>query len=549
VTASSARTVPACLWTADPPAKVRELGEYAQRVSAVAFSPKDPTVFVTGSLDRTCFLWNVSIGAPVRGPFRLPGQIRTVALCPDGRTMLAGGSGGAAQFWDIDRRVPLFTPLHHPDAVSAVAFSADGRLACSVSWDLVWLWDATTGEALGAPAPHPKEVVAAAFAPDGRAFLTRGRDFTVRIWRTSPVRPTDARLAHNGWVTAVAFRPPDGKSFVTAVGGSDGRVRSWESAVPSTPADLLPNTGPLLSLAYSRDGRMFATGSVGREVRLCRVEAAGVRVASSRVLTLADRVWSVAFSPDGQTLLTGIEKRKAEFWDVATGTLKPPAIEHERAVYAVAYSPDGRWVATGSEDMTAQVWDAFTRRPHGRRLQHHGTVYALAFRPPDGRVILTASGDRTAQLWDAASGQPLGDPIQHPARVLAVAFSPDGSLFATGCGDGMARFWDAQRGHPLGRPVRHHGPVRALAFGPRPGSPERPDEGRWILLTGSEDLSARLMNVPAPLVATQERIQRMLEVTHGMTLDAHGIAEALAPESWDERRSAAGRDDLSLFLP
>jgi WD40 repeat protein/predicted Ser/Thr protein kinase len=559
VTAGSARTVPAYLWTTetDPPARVRELGEYAQRISAVAFSPKDPEVFVTGSLDRTCFVWNVSPGTPVRGPFRLPGQIRAVALSPDGRTMLAGASDGAAQFWDIERGVPLYAPLPHPDAVSAVAFSADGRHACSVSWDLVWLWDATTGEALGAPAPHPKEVVTALFAPDGRTFLTRGRDFSVRIWQTAPARPAGARLAHNGWVTAVAFRPPGGDSFLTAVGGSDGRVRSWETAVPSMPTDLLQNTGPLLSLACSGDGRMFAAGSVGREVRLLSASAAGAGASSHRALRLADRVWSLAFSPDGRTLLTGIEKRKAEFWDVATGALKPPAIEHERAVYAVAFSPDGRWVATGSEDMTAQVWDAVTRRPRGRRLQHHGTVYALAFRPPDGRVILTASGDRTAQLWDAASGEPLGDPIQHPARVLAVAFSPDGALFATGCGDGMARLWDAQSGHPLGRPVRHHRPVRALAFGPRPkprpgpgnSAPPAPDDGRWVLLTGSEDLSARLTDVPAPLTAPQEQIRRMLEVTHGMTLDPHGMAEALAPEPWNARRSAAGRDDFGLFLP
>jgi WD40 repeat protein len=206
----------------------------------------------------------------------------------------------------------------------------------------------------------------------------------------------------------------------------------------------------------------------------------------------------------------------------------------------VAYSPDGRYVATGSEDMTAQVWDAATRYPVGRRLQHHGTVYAVAFRPPDGRVLLTGSGDRTAQLWDAASGQPLGDPLQHPARVLAVAFSPDGALFATGCGDGSARLWDAQTGHPLGRPVRHRGPVRAVAFAPRPGNSPPTDDGRWILLTGSEDLSARLTNVPAPLRATQEQIRSMLEVTHGMTLDTHGLAEALGPESWSERRSAAG---------
>jgi WD40 repeat protein/predicted Ser/Thr protein kinase len=543
-TAGSVRTIPACLWATDPPSKLRELGEPTQRFTAAAFSPQDPNVFVTGSLDRTFFLWDATTGTPLRGPFRLPGQIRSLAFSPSGRTILVGGSDGTSQFWDIQRGVPLYAPVRHPDAVAAVGFSADGRHACSVSWDLVWLWDAATGEALGSPAPHPKEVVTAAFAPDGQALLTRGRDFNVRIWQTPPARPTGTRLAHNGWVTAVAFRPPGGESFLTAVGGSDGRVRSWETAAPSTPADLLGNTGSLLSLAYNSDGRMFAVGSVGRQVRLQSTNGAGV--SSSQVLKLADRVWSVAFSPDGHTLLTGIEQRRAEFWDVATGARKPPAIQHERAVYAVAYSPDGRWVATGSEDMTAQVWDAATRHPRGPRLQHNGTVYAVAFRPPDGRVIVTASGDRTARRWDAALGQPLGDPIEHPSRVLAVAFSPDGALFATGCADGIARLWDARTGHPVGRPVRHRGPVRAVALGPRPAGAGPVDGERWILLSGSEDLSARLTNVPAPLMATQERIRRMLEVTHGMILGPQGIAEPLARDAWDERRSAAGRDAVSL---
>ena len=235
VTAGADREVPPRLWRTDPPAPVRALTEHTQRVSSVAFNPKNGLSFVTGSLDRTCFVWDSATGEPVRGPLRLPGQIRAVAFSPNGRTILAGGSDGTAQFWDVERAIPLHALMRHPDAVSAVGFSPDGRCASTVSWDRVYLWDAATGEPLGAPVPHPKEVVSAAFEPAGRSILTRGRDFTVRIWETTAARPGGARLVHNGWVTAVAFRPPRGDSFLTAVGGSDGRVRSWETALTGEP--------------------------------------------------------------------------------------------------------------------------------------------------------------------------------------------------------------------------------------------------------------------------------------------------------------------------
>ena len=92
--------------------------------------------------------------------------------------------------------IPLHALLRHPDAVSAVAFSPDGRYASTVSWDRVYALGRATGEPLGAPLPHPKEVAVAAFSPAGRSVLTRGRDFAVRVWQTTPAQPgSDRRIA------------------------------------------------------------------------------------------------------------------------------------------------------------------------------------------------------------------------------------------------------------------------------------------------------------------------------------------------------------------
>jgi WD40 repeat protein len=514
---------------------VRDLNGASRRVSAVAFNPRDGSSVATGSYDNTCRLWDAKTGAPLRAPLGHAGPVLALAFSPDGKTLLTGAGERSAQFWDVGTGRPRGLPMIHPYTVRRVEFSPDGRLALTVSWDQVRLWDVGTGEPLGAPLPHQREVVSAAFRRDGRAVLTHSRDGRVRLWQTATARPAGPSLAHDGWVTAVAFRPPGGDSFIT--GGSDKKVRSWDTASgPGPGSDLgLAIPDAVLSMAFSPDGRLLAVGTRGRKVWFWDVEAR--RPALGEPLTLGDRVWAVAFSPDGRTLGTGIEQRRAEFWDPTTGARRPTALRHGKAVYAVAFSPDGRTVLTGSEDMTARLWDMATGRPVGPPdgLMHQGTVYAVAFRPPDGRVLLTGSEDGTARLWEAATGRPLGEPFSHPGRVLAVAFSPDGGVFATGCQDGNARLWDAETGHPLWLPLAHRGPVRALAFRPVP-RPVSGGHGRRLLLTGSEDKTARVWEVPDPSEDPIGRARLALQVASGMALDPRGVTESLDAASWERLR-------------
>jgi WD40 repeat protein len=529
VTAGETREVIPRLWRSATGKPVRDLNEHTHRVFAIVFNPKDGRSFLTGSYDNTCRLWDTGTGEPLRAPLHHPVPARSVALSPNGRMILTGCIDGSAQFWDVIKGTAVGAPVRHPDAVGPVEFSSNGKFALTVSWDQVRIWDASTGEAIGAPLPHQTEVLAAAFAPDGKSVLTRCRDNQVRIWQTDAVRPASPRLAHASWVTAVAFEPPAEESLLTGIAGSEGKVLSWNVASPRQGCVELEGIGPVLSMACQPGGRIVAVGTRTREVWL-RGPGEG-RLERAGPLKLDDRIWSLAFSPDGKTLLAGIEKRRAEFWDVATRTRLPGALEHDKAVYAVAYSPDGRTVLTGSGDMTARLWDAATRQPVGTPLVHEGTVNAVAFQPPDGKLALTGSADRTARMWETSTGRPVGESLQHSARVLAVAFSRDGRIIATGCGDGTAHLWDALTGHPIGYPLRHHGAVRAVAFGLTPKASTAGEQGS-IVVTASEDKTARIWDVPVPSTESVERIMLSLQVANGLELDAQGIARSLGPAAW-----------------
>ncbi len=109
-------------------------------------------------------------------------------------------------------------------------------------------------------------------------------------------------------------------------------------------------------------------------------------------------VTSVAFSPDGKTVLTWSSDKTARLWDVETGKQVQEFIGHEGYITSVAYSPDGKTVLTGSSDKTARLWDVETGRLLKNLIGHAEGVHTVAF-SADGNMIATGSSDETVILW------------------------------------------------------------------------------------------------------------------------------------------------------
>jgi WD40 repeat protein len=83
-------------------------------------------------------------------------------------------------------------PLRHQELVVAIAFSTDGRVAATGSFDAtVQLWDTATGKSLGKSFSHPSAVRGVAFSPDGKILLSQTADGRVWVWdviRGGPLR-------------------------------------------------------------------------------------------------------------------------------------------------------------------------------------------------------------------------------------------------------------------------------------------------------------------------------------------------------------------------
>ncbi len=111
---------------------------------------------------------------------------------------------------------------------------------------------------------------------------------------------------------------------------------------------------------------------------------------------------SVAFNPDGTTL-AGADDNTIQLWDVDTGGKKKTFwVDIGRnitaAVDSVAFSPDGLTLVSGSEDQTIRLWDIATGEKCLTIKGHTALVMSVVF-SPDGQLLASGSKDGTARLW------------------------------------------------------------------------------------------------------------------------------------------------------
>ncbi|APW62489.1 serine/threonine-protein kinase [Paludisphaera borealis] len=303
LTASSDHTVR--VWDAESCRHRRPAMEKPLAGETVAFLRDGRTFLAAGA--GPARIWDAASAGQVGGGMPSLGRVRSVAVSPDGKTLVVGGS--PAQLWDAATRKPIGQPLWHPQGADVVAFSPDGKTVATGGADRTTrLWDAATGQPIGEPAVHPGSVDALTFQADGRALIVGLDAGAAQAWDVTTRKSLGPILQHPGAVSTVAVSP-DGRSIVT--GCEDGMARIWNAATGELLAPPLPH------LAW---------------------------------------VFAVAFSPDGKSVATGSRDRTARIWDAATGQPIGPAFRHAHDVWCVSFAPDGSSLLTGDIAGTARIF-------------------------------------------------------------------------------------------------------------------------------------------------------------------------------------------------
>jgi WD40 repeat protein len=189
-------------------------------------------------------------------------------------------------------------------------------------------------------------------------------------------------------------------------------------------------------VAFSPDGELVLTGSADKTARLWNART-GKPVCDP--LLHEDAVWAVAFSPDGSRFATGGDFGVAYIWGCTTQERLSEFEDYYDRILALRFSPSGSQIAVGSTDL-ASVCDVQTGREIYEISVHNGDVIAVAF-SRDGKTLMTASADGAVGIWTANAVDARLDLFEHDHAVWSVAFSPNGSRILTG-GVGGIRLWD-----------------------------------------------------------------------------------------------------------
>ncbi len=280
--------------------------------------------------DESLRAWDLATRRVVYQVDRPCRVVRRVDLTPDGRIVVCAENAcdraTADQFAltvrdGVSGRVRRIL-LGHDNAITCAAIAPDGPLVASVDGNdrEIQLWNAASGLAAGALKGHERLVNMVVFARDGKTLASCGRDQKVRLWDVATRKQRLVLRGHRDSVESIAFSP-DGRWLVS--GSLDRTIRVWDTTSGSLQASLAL-TGVGLAVAFGPDGQTIA--AISSEWGLAHQAPApsdlvlwNLERPSETVTVTAgsSQIFSMVFTPDGRSLLTGCRDGSLRVWDVS----------------------------------------------------------------------------------------------------------------------------------------------------------------------------------------------------------------------------------------
>jgi len=388
------------LWDLRTGAEAAKLNGHANLASALAFSPNGKFL-ASGSQDQSLVLWDLGHLRKQATLFGHSGPVMSLAYAPDGRTLASGGFSGEVFEWTAtDQRAPTVLrgdegPSLGQGLFQPVAFSPDGKLLAMSSGSRIILWNCQRMakhlvlEESDKPAQPGinfggKQMESLTFAPDGKTLASK-RSNHVILWDVATGKKLKEYPLENGiGLWRISFTP-DGQYIVSA--------------------------GKLLELATGKIEPFLGDGT---KFSLIAFAVDGQSMAGV-VFSTTSPAWAL-------TVYEG-QNRRAKF------AFKGP----ERPVVDLAFSGDGQLLVSAGDDGSVRVWNVAQGELQALCTGHQAKVRAVAI-SPDGQTIASASADGSVKLWDPITGQERLT-LSHDGRIaVGIAFSPDGRMLAVGWG-------------------------------------------------------------------------------------------------------------------
>jgi WD40 repeat protein/DNA-binding SARP family transcriptional activator len=318
---------------------------------------------------------------------------------------------------------------------------------------------------------------------------------TVRVWDITLAGASEgfALQAHDGNVGRFHFTP-DGSLMVTA--SSDSTAKVWSAATGELLLTIAGNGSLVMDAAFSPDKKYLATAGGDSLAHIYELDLTpGVARAELRhtlvghgpgvpIGGLFPGISTVAFSIDGNRLITGGTDGFAKIWDVESGRELTSLQGHPQgnAITHLAVSQDNRYLVTSTDIKAenasgplAKVWDMDTGEELLTFEGHVNSerIWYLAI-SPDGKRVATAGS--MIKIWELETGVEIVELSGHISSISGLDFNSDGSYLASSSADGTTRLWDTHTGEFVKAFTSPSGPLLHVEFTP---------DDKYLLASGS----------------------------------------------------------------
>jgi WD40 repeat protein len=346
------------MWDVETLESVHVLLGHTDIVRDLAFSP-DGNQLASAGADHVVKIWDLAAIDYRQSKREFPKRIRTVAFSPRGNLFAFEELYGPVRLVDAKSRVVEYeSDISREDADDFLSFSASGKYLAYPIGDgrSIEVLDVAARKPVGHIVNHAGRFIAAAFMPHNDVLVTGDKQSMLTLWDVESAGMLRTCETGQGTINALTYLATLNRIVVSGA----KNVRVWDANTLDAGVVLETRSRKVTDLAVSPDQSLLVGACSGGEILVWDLD--GYKLLT---MLVGHRVWSnsVCFSTDGKTLASAGDDGTVRLWDVRTLQEVGIVLQNKDPASlcnSVAFSPDGLTLIAGGtrpqEQGVLHIW-------------------------------------------------------------------------------------------------------------------------------------------------------------------------------------------------